>query len=205
MPVILNLKRCDNVKECSVPSACPTQALYWDEAASSLAADVTKCIDCGACKGLCPSGAVTVIEDPEEHKAALEIIENDPSTVADLFVDRYGAMTVSGTNEAKVAELEKIVKNASSTTIIEILDADNPSCLISAIPYKVLLGEKNVIFYKVMVSGDELKKAQGIVGVTADTALIVVKNGKIFARFEGQAKEGTPHALELQDFIDKNV
>lgn len=205
MPVILNLKRCDNVKECSVPSACPTQALYWDEETSSLAADVTKCIDCGSCKGLCPSGAVTVIEDPEEYKAALEIIAKDPSTVEDLFVDRYGAMTVSGTNEAKVEDLNRIIKNASSTTLIEILDADNPSCLISAIPYKVLLGEKNVIFYKVMVSGDELKKAQEIAGVTADTALILVKNGRIFARFEGQAKEGTPQALKLQDFIDANV
>lgn len=205
MPVILNLKRCDNVKECSVPAACPTHALYWDEAASSLAVDVSKCIDCGACRGLCPSGAVIEIEDPEEYKAALEIIENDPSTVADLFVDRYGAMTVSGTNEAKVIDLEKIIQAATSTTIIEILDADNPSCLISAIPYKVLLGDKKVVFYKVMVSDDELKQAQDIVGVTADTALIIVKSGKIVARFEGQAKDGTLRALELQDFIDANV
>lgn len=205
MPVILNLKRCDNVKECGAPASCPTQAFYWDEDNSTLATDISKCIDCGLCEEACPSGAVLVVSDDEEYKATLSLIENDPQTVEDLFVDRYGAMTVANTKELSVSEIDNFVKVSTNTIAIEVLDADNPSCLISAVPYSIIFNGKNISLYKIMVSGDTLKSVKKYFEVDSDPALILCRGGKIVAKYQGAVKEGSKEVRELIRFIQNNA
>lgn len=205
MPVILNLKRCDNVRECGAPASCPTQAFYWDENNNTLTTDISKCIDCGLCEKACPSGAVLVIPDEGEYNATLSLIENDPQTIEDLFVDRYGAMTVASTKEISVTELDGIINGCTNAIAIEVLDADNPSCLISAVPYSIIFNGKDIPLYKIMVSGDTLKDVKKYFKVDIDPALILCHMGKIVAKYQGAVKEGSKEVRELIKFIQNNV
>lgn len=205
MPVILNLKRCDNVKECGAPTSCPTGAFYWDEKKRTLAVDIEKCTDCGACENACPSGAVLVVPDMEEYHATLRIIEQEGGSIKELFVDRYGAMTVDSTNEIAYKDVKDIIAKCSETIAIEVLDADNPSCLISAVPYAVLFGDKNIPLYKIMTSGDELKEAKKYLKLKQDPALILCKKGKVIAKYEGRVEAHTNEVEDLKAFIQKNA
>lgn len=204
MPVILNLKRCDNVKECGAPAACPTHAFYWDEENNTLATDVSLCIDCGKCEGCCSSGAILVVSQ-QEYLPTLKLIEDDPSTIQDLFVDRYGAMSVSGTRELTPDNIEALITKNKEPSAIEVLDADNPSCLISAVPYSILFHNVQIALHKVMVSGEELKKAMNILKLKTTPALIFIQNGKVIAKYEGAAPEGSNKANDLQAFVDKHI
>lgn len=205
MPVILNLKKCDNVKECGAPTACPTGAFYWDEAKKTLAVDISKCTDCGACAECCSSGAVLVIPDEEEYKEAIWMIEQDESTIEDLFVDRFGAMTVKGSNELNVNEIPDIIKNSKDLSAIEVVDADNPLCLISAIPYVILFKGKKIPLYRIMASGEDLIVAQNKLGVQESPALIFVKDGRTIGSYQGKVEMGSSKATVLQKFIDNLI
>lgn len=202
MPVILNLKRCDNVKECGAPSACPTGAFFWDEQKKTLAVDISKCIDCFACAKCCSTGAILVVPDKDEYAETINLIENDPATIEDLFVDRYGAMTVKGTNELAVEDISEVINRSETLAAIEVLDADNPSCLISAIPYAVLFNGKNVALYKTMVSGENLDIAKDKLGVKHTPALVFIKNGKIVDTYQGSVNPGSVESVEFQKFVD---
>lgn len=205
MPAILNLKRCDNVKECGAPSTCSVGAFYWDEDKQSLAINAEKCIDCGNCENACPSGAILVVPDIDEYNATLRIIEQDESTVADLFVDRYGAMTVSSTNAITCEDLASTVANCTDTIAIEIVDANDPSCLISAVPYSVLFEGKHIRLYKIMTCDDELIKAKDFFRIEKDPALIICKKGKVVAIYEGKVKSDDIHSVqELKEFVKNN-
>ncbi len=205
MPAILNLKRCDNVKECGAPSKCAFGAFYWDESKRSLVINTEKCTDCGMCENACPSGAILVVPDIDEYNATLRIIEQDESTVADLFVDRYGAMTVSSTNEIKYEDLDPIITKCTDTIAIEIVDANNPSCLISAVPYSVLFESKHIKLYKIMVCDDELNNAKSFFKIEKDPALIICKNGKVTAIYQGEVKSDNESKVqELKEFVKSN-
>lgn len=205
MPVILNLKRCDNVKECSAPAVCPTHAFYWDEENNTLATDISKCINCGLCEKACPSGAVLVVADEGEYKATLKLIEKDPQTVEDLFVDRYGAMTVGNTKELSLADIDEVIKDCTNLIAIEVLDADNPLCLISAVPYSIIFGGKIIPLYKIMVSGEMLRDVKAYFDLECDPALILCKNGKIIEKYQGQVKDGTSEVNALIDFVKRSL
>ncbi|MCM1439632.1 MAG: 4Fe-4S binding protein [Roseburia sp.] len=205
MPAILNLKRCDNVKECGVPSKCSVGAFYWDETKKSLVIDAEKCIDCGLCENACPSGAILVVPDMDEYNATLRIIEQDKSTVADLFVDRYGAMTVSSTNEIRYEELDALIKNSTDIIAIEVVDANNPSCLISAVPYSVLFENKNIKLYKIMTCDDDLSNVKEFLKIEIDPALVICKNGKVVAIHQGEVKSDNDIQVQtLKEFIKSN-
>ena len=205
MPATLNLKRCDNVKECGAPSTCTVGAFHWDESKKSLIIDVEKCTDCGMCENACPSGAILVVPDIDEYNATLRIIEQDESTVEDLFVDRYGAMTVSSTNEIKYDDLKSLIAKCTDTIAIEVVDANNPSCLISAVPYSVIFEGKQIKLYKIMTCDDDLKKTKSFFKIEKDPALIICKKGKIAAIYQGEVKsENDAKVQELKKFAKTN-
>lgn len=205
MPAILNLKRCDNVKECGAPSQCAFGAFYWDEEKKSLAIDIEKCTDCGMCESACSSGAILVVPDIDEYNATLKIIEQDKSTVADLFVDRYGAMTVASTNEIKYDHLDSTIKNCTDTIAIEVVDANNPSCLISAVPYSILFASKQIKLYKIMACDNELNKVKTFFKIENNPALIICKSGKVSAIYQGEVKSDNDEKVqELKAFVERN-
>lgn len=205
MPVILNLKRCDNVKECGAPTKCPTGAFFWNEEKNSLDVNVKKCTNCHLCEKCCPTGAISVFDDEAEYKSALKLIENDKSTLEELFVDRYGAMAVDSTNCISIGDVEQLIEASKKTIALEVVDANNPLCLISAIPYDYLFEGKEIKLYKIMTTDEDLLVALEKLNVKEAPALVLIGNGKIISKFEGLVEFGTPSVKELKDFINENL
>lgn len=150
MSVLLNFKICDNAKECGGIAACPTGALGYDEEKNSIVIDNEKCISCGICENECPIGAIAVAKNQKEYNKIKEEIDNDPRTIKDLFVDRYGAVGISDFFRIKLEELaEKTKKNC--ITIVEIYNPDTAECLLKSIPIKELTKNfpDDTLYYKV--------------------------------------------------------
>ena len=72
----------------------------------------------GLCRHLArPSGAVVVIPNIDEYNAALKMLDNNKDAVKALFVDRYGAMSVDGTNEIDFDKAKDIITTSKEESI----------------------------------------------------------------------------------------
>lgn len=181
MAVLVNFKICDNAKECSGITVCPTGALSWDEERETIAIDNNKCISCGLCEKECPIGAIMVAKSDEEYNKIEKEIEEDQRTTKDLFVDRYGAVAISDFFKIELGEIkEKVKKNC--LTLIEIYNPDTAECLLKSIPIKELTKNfsSDTQYYKVE-SNIENKDYE----IKELPALLLFKNGELLGHIEG--------------------
>ena len=65
------------------------------------------------------------------------MIENDPRTTKDLFVDRYGAAPLSEFFMIEPKDIDKKIIN-DKTVMIELYNDDSIQCLLKSIPIKRL-------------------------------------------------------------------
>lgn len=181
MSVLINFKICDNAKECGGIEVCPTGALSYDEEKETIIIDNDKCISCGLCEKECPIGAIRVAKTNAEYEKIKKEIEEDSRTTKDLFVDRYGAVTISDFFKIELNEIEKKVKN-NGITLIEIYNPDTAECLLKSIPIKELTKDlpKDTLFYKTE-SNENIDKYN----VKALPALLIFKNEKLLGSIEG--------------------
>lgn len=195
MAVLVNFKICDNAKECGGVAVCPTGAFSYDDEKDTIVIDNDKCIPCGLCEKECPIGAIIVTKTEEEYQKAKKEIEEDPRTIKDLFVDRYGASPLSEFFMIRMEQLEEKV-NRNSFTLIECYQEDSIECLIKSIPIKKLTEElpKDTLFYKMEVDDSFIKKYQ----IKEVPSLLVFRKGILEGKIEGYYTEE-----KKDEFIEK--
>lgn len=132
MAVQINWKICDNDKSCGGIAACPTGALYWNEAEGIIGINNGFCISCRICvTDGCPVGAIIVTDSDTEFEQAKLEVENDPHDKAQLFVDRFGAAPIS---DDVLIEKDAIAeKTLSGITFIERFTDSSIQCLLHSI------------------------------------------------------------------------
>lgn len=118
MPVLINFKICDNVKECAGAEVCPTRAIYWDEETNTLKLDNSKCTNCGACESSCMVNAIKVAKEEAEYHKLKEEIDADQRSRKDLYIDRYGAMPVHPAFLIKKDKFQLEILESNQLTVV---------------------------------------------------------------------------------------
>lgn len=182
MAVLVNFKICDNAKECGGVAICPTRAISFDEEKGSLVIDNDKCISCGLCEKECPIGAISVAKNEKEYYKIKEMIENDPRTTKDLFVDRYGAAPLSEFFMIESKDIDKKVTN-NEIVLIELYNDDSIQCLLKSIPIKELIKDlpDSTLFYKSECDSKMEEKYK----IEQLPALLIFEKGTLLGKIQG--------------------
>lgn len=181
MPAIINYKICDQSSECSGIDVCPVGAIKYNEDIGKIEIDKSKCLSCGLCENACPIGAIGVAKNKEEYEELISEIENDPRSVNDLFVDRYGADVINTQSVVKLENLEQLIQE-KRMILIEVYNDESINCLLKSIPYSNILDNTRIDgIFKCNV-GDIYQSA---LSVSILPSLLIIIDGKIINKVEG--------------------
>lgn len=192
MPVIVNFKICDNAKECGGVAVCPTGAYTYDEEKETIVIDNDKCISCGLCEKECPVGAIMVAKTKEEYEKIKEEVDNDPRTIKDLFVDRYGAAPLSEFFMIEEKDIKEKITN-EGITLIECYNDDSIQCLIKSIPIKELATNlpKDTLFFKTDISEETMKEYS----IKELPSLLIFNNNELLGHIDGYYENDSKEEL----------
>lgn len=199
MPVVINFKVCDNAEVCNAINVCPTGAFRWNKEKKTLEINEELCINCGLCatsEDSCQVGAIKFAKTEEDLEKIKKEIEEDPRTIADLMVDRYGSQPINMPFCCKEDELESVL-TTSKICFIEVLKEDLEECLIKSIPIKEIINNttNNCLYRKVELESDNIIKKFDIKELPA---LLIFKDNNLLGKVEGY------YPIEQkEDFINK--
>lgn len=200
MPAIINFKICDNARECSGIAICPMKAMHYDEEQQTIVIDKDKCTSCGLCRPECPIGAIQVGKTPEEYLQCQKDIDEDPRTIKDLFVDRYGASPISEFFMINSDQLEEKIQS-ENVTLIEVYNAIEAQCLLKSIPIRELTDDiKGEVQYYKLEPSEDIKNKYGI---TQLPSLLIFKEGILLGKIEGYYN--MEMIKEVKDIIQKII
>ena len=184
MAVLINFKICDNDRACSGKSICPRGVFGWDEINNTLTIDNEKCISCGLCEKACMVSAIKVAKTEEEYERIEKEFEEDPRSINDLLVDRYGSTPIDAAMIGEEEEVKVKLLDAKRPLIIELYNEESIMCLLKSIPIKIIADsfDKGTRYRKVEVKSEELLKEYNIKELPA---LLFFKDSKLLGKIEG--------------------
>lgn len=194
MPVLVNFKICDNSEACSGISVCPTKAFKWNEEKKTIEIDNEKCINCGLCAKSCPVGAIKFAKDEEELKKIKKEIDDDPRTLKDLMVDRYGGQPINDNSCCSQDELPSIL-TTKKPCLIELFNDDSIECLVMSIPIKQIMKETKEFVYNKLEADDGILKKYDIKELPS---LLIFENNKLLGKIEGYYP-----VVQKEEFVKK--
>lgn len=201
MAVLVNFKICDNDKACSGMSACPNGVFKWDDKNNTLVIDNDRCTSCGLCEKACMVSAIRVAKTKEEYEKIKKEFDEDPRTINDLLVDRYGATPIDEAMIAKEEELKLKLLDAKRPLVIELCNEDSIMCLLKSIPMKKIANifDKDTRYRKIEISSDKILKEYDIKELPS---LLFFRDGKLIGKIEGYIDEDHKEELinRIQEF-----
>ena len=111
-------------------------------------------------------------------------IEQDPRTIKDLMVDRYGAQPINLPFRHKESEVQQIL-TTKRPIIMEVFNEDSEECLIKSIPVKEIfdrLDIPNLSYKKVEVDTEEFMEKYDIQELPS---FLMFQSGKLIGKIEG--------------------
>lgn len=188
MSVLINFKICDNDKACSGMAVCPKQVFSWNEKTQSLEIDNSKCISCGLCEKACMVSAIKVAKNQEEYEKIKKEIEDDPRTINDLLVERYGGKLIDLAMAGSEQEIGLKVNNGKRPLIVELYNEDSIMCLLKSIKVQEIANmySRNTRYRKIEVKDDNLLKKYDIKELPS---LLFFKEGNFIGKIEGYYDE----------------
>jgi len=184
MPPIINFKICDNSADCNGIVECPTGVFGWDDVVKTITIDKEKCIECGACANFCSVEAIRYAKDEEELAKIQKEIDDDPRTVADLFIERYGCAPITDTHSFK-ADPETVRKRSTSgrPVIVEFNAEETIECLLRSVPIADIQAEfhKDAIYSKFIVDKSDF----ALFGITKTPCLRFYNKGELLGSIDG--------------------
>lgn len=188
MAVLINFKICDNDKACSGMSVCPKGVFSWDEKERTLKIDNSKCVNCGLCEKACMVSAIKVAKNEAEYAKIQKEYDEDPRTINDLLVERYGAMPIDMAMYGVEEEVEAKVKEAKRPLIVELYNEDSIMCLLKSIPVKIIADQfdKETRYRKVEVKTNALLDKYDVKELPS---LLFFKNQQLVGKIEGYVEE----------------
>lgn len=203
MAVLINFKICDNDKACSGMSACPQGVFQWDSEKNTLVIDNDKCISCGICEKACMVSAIKVARTKEEYEKIKKEYDEDPRTINDLLVDRYGATPIDKAMIGSEEEIKLKLLEAQRPFIVELYNEDSIMCLLKSIPMKKIADafDSETRYRKIEVTSDTLLKEYNIKELPC---LLFFKNKKFLGKIEGYIDEDNKEKLMNEIQVLKN-
>ncbi len=202
MAVLINFKICDNSKDCNGIEVCPTGAFHWDEKKNKIAVDNKKCVACGKCEDSCPVGAIRVAKNKSELIRIKREIQKDPRRVSDLFMDRYGADSISPAFLIPLAKFDIQILQSTKLATVEFFTQSSIQCLLYSIPIRDLFKNIDIKYRKIKIEENDpiLKKYR----IKKLPALVFFKNGKVIGKVEGHYEISKKKMLlgEINKIID---
>jgi len=183
MAVLINFKICDNDKACDGMRKCPNKVFSWNEEKESLEINNDLCINCGICVNSCMVSAIKTAKTEEEFNIIKKEIEDDPRTINDLFIDRYGAVPIDDAMIGNEEELDDKMKSKRSL-ILELYNEDSIHCLLKSIPIKEILQEFDIDarYRKIELVTDKLL---GKYNIRELPALVFIKDKEVIGVIDG--------------------
>lgn len=190
MPVLINFKICDNSEDCNGIKVCPIKVFYWDEKNKTIAIDNNKCSSCGVCEPSCPVDAIRVARNEEEYKKIKKEIDEDPRSISDLFIDRYGAKPVHPAFLIPQNKFDVQILRSTKLAVVELFVNNSIKCLLHSISIKDLFKNIDIKYRKIEVKDKSLLERYEVKELPA---LLFFKSGELIDKIEGYypiVKEG---------------
>ena len=209
MSVLINFKICDNADVCSGLEVCQTGAIYWDDNNKILETNNSKCTCCSLCVDACPAGAIAVASNEEEYAQLQRSFNEDPRTIKDLMIERYGASPIDESILISISEANKKIRGENNLLAIEIIDDSDTACLINSVPISELFVDAKCLHFKITSNDNDYNVLAKKYSICKIPTFLLFFKGELCYKKDGMvnnqlSEESTAFISEVKTII-KNL